>query len=360
MKKINARLGNPRTVIFICFILLAFTLLLYAQVPTAVGSEEPLELNIEQKHMKETTEMGAIEHEPDIVQVAGENLEIWMVPNRGLPIYKLFYRPEEKNILYSDPHPDPYEFEPGRFTFEFGGLYLLNPWNLRDQQPVLMHYEILREDPDVIEIEIAGEDPETGLVTRIIAKLELPGNRLNLNVELINESNEDLTFSELERIAIDASKDGELDIPVEEVDIIKSEEGWPEDEGISNWPAEWSSFNDMEGYGQFSADTNNFEISYGTFRLIKEFNSERDTKTEVTYVDEELEDYPFTSDLIRFETKLETDLKLEPGQSFDYDITLELESEDIEEEFPIYMAIFILIVVIVTIAITLVSYKKRS
>lgn len=340
---------------------IAVLFLLVSSLLVGVTSAGSLSVEVGSEEMVITTEYAGVESNPDVVKLKSDFLEAWVVPNRGLLLYKLLHRPTGTSVLYYTPTPSPYKGEMGRYTFEFGGEYLLTPWNERDWQPMIQEYEIEEETADSLKVRVTGSSPETGIVANVVVSMSSPGTEIVFHVELTNGGKNPVGFRRVERTVFDASE-GRLSLPVEEIRVTESGGDWPSEEGSLEWPQPWVYTKDMKGYGKFVAETPEFGISHGSFKVTKRVDFPRDVSTQVTYYEQGYDDYPFSRDILHVETWADEEVSLHPGESIEYDIRFEVEAEveEPKDRLPQVLVIVGAVVVVVLVIVALARKRVRG
>lgn len=338
-------------------VVLVVVLFLLVSPLLAEGTSESLRIEVGNEEMVITTEYAGVESNPDVVKLKSDFLEAWVVPNRGLLLYKLLHQPTGTSVLYYTSTPTPYKGEMGRYTFEFGGEYLLTPWNERDWQPMIQEYEIEEETADSLKVRVTGSSPETGIVANVVVSMSSPGTEIVFHVELTNGGKKPVGFRCVERTVFDASE-GKLSLPVEEIKVTESGGDWPSEEGSLEWPQPWAYTKDMEGYGKFVAETPEFGISHGSFKVTKRVDFPGDVSTIVTYYEQGYGDYPFSRDILRVETWADEEVSLHPGESIEYDIRFEVEAE-VEEPKDRLPQVLVIVGAVVVVLVIVALARKR-
>ncbi len=341
----------------IVVVVLVVVLFLLVSPLLAEGTSGSLRIEVDNEEMVITTEYAGVESNPDVVKLKSDFLEAWVVPNRGLLLYKLLYQPTGTSVLYHTPTPSPYKGEMGRYTFEFGGEYLLTPWNERDWQPMIQEYEIEEETADSLKVRVTGSSPETGIVANVVVSMSSPGTEIVFHVELTNGGKKPVGFKRVERTVFDASE-GRLSLPVEEIRVTESGGDWPSEEGSLEWPQPWVCTKDMKGYGKFVAETPEFGISHGSFKVTKRVDFPGDVSTLVTYYEQGYGDYPFSRDILRVETWADEEVSLHLGESIEYDIRFEVEAE-VEEPKDRLPQVLVIVGAVVVVLVIVALARKR-
>lgn len=208
------------------------------------------------------TEMAGEKSYPQVAILENEAVQVWSVPNRGRLLFNLIRKEPGNSQVVAVTTPLPLSLL-GAYTFEFGGVYSTFPWHRRDNQPMPLEMEELK-DSDGCAIRMLSKDPETDVA--LLAELRLPpsGPEVFLGFRLLNPRAIDQVIDFgvviVARPGGKASADMELRLPVTLVTLGKSDGQWMGEEGAEvAWPAPWSKWGRFEAAGWFHANINAFD-----------------------------------------------------------------------------------------------------
>lgn len=192
---------------------------------------------------------------PDIITVENRYLKIEVLPNRGLLLWKLTSKLTGKEFLYHDSRPLPYLDElTNTYCLEFGGYYLEFPWNKRDNQPVMLNYEVIESGPEKIVIYLYGEEIETKFRIDAWLTVDKWSPRVHLKINITNLSGRDGNFAFADRIiALTPLEKTSLILPTSYIKILFSESDWlGVKEAELQWPHPISNLENFEAPAAFS------------------------------------------------------------------------------------------------------------
>jgi hypothetical protein len=207
------------------------------------------------------SELAGTRSYPEVLILENESIAVWAVPNRGRLVFDLVLRETGHSQLLASPNPLPLRFQ-GVYTFEFGGVYTTFPWNKRDQQPLNLDLEVLQSQ-GTCKVRMRSQDPETAV--QFTGELRLPptGPELQVILTLANPTDaaRSIPFRTIALIQPGGAmtEDTELLLPVGEVRIGPSQDGWMGLEGERvPWPTPWARWGAFQGAGWFYADLQAF------------------------------------------------------------------------------------------------------
>lgn len=217
----------------------------------------------EDLYFQPSTEVAGEKIYPEIIVMENKEIIVWSVPNRGRLVFNLIRKKTSNNQLVANQTPLPVRFR-GLYMFEFGGIYSTFPWHKRDNQPLLLEWELLKDG--ACGLRMWSTDPETDI--SLIAELFVPpiGSEIRLVLRLVNPRPLDQTIDfglvMIARPGGAVSEDTELLIPVEYVTVGESEGQWMGEKGrTAPWPAPWNKWGYFSGAGAFYFGVDSMRIS---------------------------------------------------------------------------------------------------
>ncbi len=232
-------------------------------VPTETPAPAPPEAQDVKVWMESDTyvqpagEMAGTFDEPDIIYMENEYVKIGVIPQAGRQLTSYIFKPtgnEQFWVKYEDIMPLMW---PGiGYVIDQGGYFLSRPWNGRDRIPIGMEYEIKEEGPDVGRVRLFAEDPDHLIMGEVWITLERGSALAKVEVKLSNDTGSVVNdfFRDYTEMAPggEVGPNVELSIPVDEVEIGRSKDGWMGAEGEKvAWPAPWAKMENWEHDGVF-------------------------------------------------------------------------------------------------------------
>lgn len=202
------------------------------------------------------SEMSGLVAYPDIVVVENEYVELRLLPNRGISIWRYLFKATGNDELYFNANPIPAKDPSGRGPYfaEFGGNYLLFPWNWRDNTPLLASYQILTNTTDIVQVTMSATDIETkmNVEQQVVLRRESPV--VEIYSKIVNQNVAEATLQLRDRTVVTVTNNTYFEVPTDKVTIGPSAEGWM---GIENselsWPQPWRQYKNWKAEGSFYA-----------------------------------------------------------------------------------------------------------
>jgi hypothetical protein len=204
---------------------------------------------------------------PEILEIENKYIRISIVPHRGRILFDYIFKSTGSNELHRNARPIPI-LKNNDYVVEFGGYYLSLPWNPRDRQPYDLEYELLNEGPDIVEVHMWGEDPDSKAVGEIWVTVQRDSSLVQVKTKISNTREDaiDIGFNDFTII----SAGGELSdncsfiIPSSEVTIEQSTNNWMGMQGQRvSWPQKWSRWGYFKRFGSFSVLADNMSGPFG-------------------------------------------------------------------------------------------------
>ena len=202
------------------------------------------------------SEMTELVSYPDILVVENDYIEMHLLPNRGISIWKYLFKTTGNDELYFNANPTPVEDPSGRGPYfaEFGGHYLLFPWNWRDNTPLLASYQIVVNSTDMIQVTMSATDIETKVKAEQQVTLRRESPLVEINFKMLNQNPAEVTFQLRDRTVVTVRDNTYFEVPTEKIKIGASAEGWM---GTQNtevaWPQPWRQYKNWKAEGSFYA-----------------------------------------------------------------------------------------------------------
>lgn len=287
------------------------SLFLLSPIAGFAENEEEVKISIRSnEYVFPPSEFHGTKEYPDIIIVENRYLRVEVLPNRGLLLWKLTSKLTGNEFLYYNSRPLPYLDElTNTYCLEFGGYYLEFPWNKRDNQPVMLSYEIVEKGPERVVIYLYGEEIETKF--RIEAWLMIdkwsPGVHFKINIT--NLSGKDSYFVFADRIVISTPlEETSIILPTNFIEIVFSKNDWLGAKGTElPWPHPISSLDNFEAPAAFSTKLNATYIAIMNARngeaLITYWKSPTPPTILIKNFGKEYEDYRFDKPVTYLHTK---------------------------------------------------------
>jgi hypothetical protein len=196
---------------------------------------------------------------PDILIIKGESLEVALLPNRGITLWRLKSTLTGNENLYSNPTPIPYRDElTGKFYVEFGGYYALYPWNKRDNQPYIKGYEVVKQTPQLVEVHTWAEDIETGVRLEERLTFREGSTAVEMQLNITNTTTKPLTFRFTDRLVATPgggfTPETEFLIPTDTIQVVQSRNNWMGSPGQTlDWPQPWALWREFTDIGAYES-----------------------------------------------------------------------------------------------------------
>ncbi len=192
---------------------------------------------------------------PDIIVLENELVSVSIVPNRGRIMVDYFYKPTGHSQLYHNYTPLPM-LQDSRYFYEFGGYYISLPWNVRDNQPDELSYELIGGKDDRCVVKLWGEDFVTGLILTAYVRINPGRPAVDITLEISNPKGKEVTIKFYDVfIALpggEISEGTQLLIPTDRILLGPSEDGWMGEGGTElPWPQPWKEWGKFQARGEF-------------------------------------------------------------------------------------------------------------
>ncbi|MEM1574124.1 MAG: hypothetical protein QXY96_06590 [Candidatus Methanomethylicaceae archaeon] len=260
---------------------------------------------------------------PDIVFLENDYIRVSLLPNRGLTLWGFFYKLKNEELLYIDPKPIAHRDEKGMLFLEFGGYYMLNPWNQRDYCQCVKEYKILSNRSDMVQVYTIAYEIQTDLKLEEIVTLRKENAKIEINVKITNAGKKDRTFRFYDRFVPLVNANTTIYIPTNKIKIGKSERNWMGAEGnFIEWPQAWSKLSEFKKYGFFFIENINYiGLIKNRIIFIKDWLSKNDSLiTRFCYFADKYTEFNFKNSTSYIES-IGREITLKPNES--YEILLE-------------------------------------
>ena len=240
------------------FAMLVVIMIVSTQIPIAFADVR-LSIKSEEYVFPPSEFQGTKEH-PEILTVQNNYIIIEILPNRGLTLWSLQYKPLMQNFLYRESKPLPYLDEiTNKYYIEFGGYYPLFPWNNRDNQPLITDFEVIESSQQKVIVYLYGKEIETGLKLEEWIKIEDESSLIDIKIRITNLSGKNLSFKFSDRLVLQViSENSEILLPVSSITILRSENNWMGVVGEKvSWPQPYNVMKNYIAPGIFTGELEN-------------------------------------------------------------------------------------------------------
>ncbi|MEM3393918.1 MAG: hypothetical protein QXY79_02620, partial [Candidatus Methanomethylicia archaeon] len=211
------------------------------QIPSVLADVQ-LSIKSEEYVFPPSEFQGTKEH-PEILTIQNNYIIVEILPNRGLTLWSLQYKPSKQVFLYRESKPLPYLDElTSKYYIEFGGYYPLFPWNKRDNQPLITNFEVIESSPQKVIVYLYGEEIETGVKLEEWITIEDESSMIDIKIRITNLSGKNLSFKFADRLVnLVTSENSEILLPVSSIIVVDSDNDWIGVTGEKiSWPQPYS------------------------------------------------------------------------------------------------------------------------